>query len=89
MHERDLSRLAQKIKQWGRELGFAAVGIADGELSAAEAACRMAGSAFMARWIIWRRTVKRSRPGELVPGTSASSARWTYFPPRRPTPTRC
>jgi epoxyqueuosine reductase len=37
MHEQDLSRLAQKIKQWGRELGFAAVGIADGDLGAAEA----------------------------------------------------
>ncbi|HEX7971854.1 MAG TPA: hypothetical protein VF501_06505, partial [Thiobacillus sp.] len=42
MHEQalnktELSRLAQQIKQWGRELGVAALGISDGELSAAEA----------------------------------------------------
>src|SRR3989339_1438112 len=36
MHETDLAQLAQQIKQWGRELGFAAVGIADCDLSAAE-----------------------------------------------------
>jgi len=83
MHERDLSRLAQKIKQWGRELGFAAVGIADGELSAAEAGLQ--------EWLdrgfhgemdyMAVHGTKRSRPGELVPGTvRIISARIDYFP---------
>ncbi|MCU0811369.1 MAG: tRNA epoxyqueuosine(34) reductase QueG, partial [Thiobacillaceae bacterium] len=32
----DLDALARQIKSWGRELGFAAVGITDCDLSAAE-----------------------------------------------------
>ena len=85
MHEQDLSRLAEQIKQWGRELGFAAVGIADGDLSAAEAG--------MQKWLaqgfhgemdyMAAHGVKRSRPAELVPGTlRIISARLDYFPPR-------
>jgi len=84
MHEQDLSRLALKIKQWGRELGFAAVGIADGDLSAAEAGLQ--------EWLdqgfhgemdyMAVHGTKRSRPGELVPGTvRIISARIDYFPP--------
>ena len=84
MHEQDLSRLAQKIKQWGRELGFAAVGIADVDLSAAEAGLQ--------EWLdrgfhgemdyMAAHGTKRSRPAELVPGTvRIISARLDYFPP--------
>ena len=32
----DLNQLAQKIKQWGLELGFQQVGITDTDLSASE-----------------------------------------------------
>jgi epoxyqueuosine reductase len=79
-----LSRLAQQIKQWGRELGFAAVGIADGELSAAEAGLQ----AWLDRGFhgemdyMAAHGTKRSRPAELIPGTTRIiSARVDYFPP--------
>ena len=84
MHERDLSRLAQQIKHWGRELGFAAVGIADGELGRAEAGLQ----AWLERGFhgdmdyMAAHGVKRSRPAELVPGSvRIISARLDYFPP--------
>ena len=84
MHETDLARLAQQIKQWGRALGFAEVGIADSELSAAEAGLQA--------WLdhgfhgemdyMAAHGVKRSRPAELLPGTRRIiSARLDYFPP--------
>lgn len=84
MHDQDLSQLAQRIKDWGRELGFAAVGIADGDLSAAEAGLQA--------WLdqgfhgemdyMAAHGSKRSRPAELVPGTvRVISARLDYFPP--------
>ena len=84
MHEQDLSRLAEQIKHWGRELGFAAVGIADGELGAAEAGLQ----AWLDRGFhgemdyMAAHGTKRSRPPELVPGTvRVISARLDYFPP--------
>ncbi|HEX7970943.1 MAG TPA: tRNA epoxyqueuosine(34) reductase QueG [Thiobacillus sp.] len=88
MHEQDsrfdLGRLAAQIKQWGRELGFAAVGIADGDLSAAEAGLQ----AWLDRGFhgemdyMAAHGVKRSRPAELVQGTlRIISARLDYFPP--------
>jgi epoxyqueuosine reductase len=84
MHEQDLSRLATQIKQWGRELGFAAVGIADGDLSIAEAGLQ----AWLDRGFhgemdyMAAHGAKRSRPSELVPGTiRVISARLDYFPP--------
>ncbi len=84
MHETDLAQLAQQIKQWGRELGFAGVGIADGDLSAAETGLQA--------WLdqdfhgemdyMAAHGTKRSRPAELVPGTlRIISARLDYFPP--------
>jgi len=89
MHEHalnkpELSRLAEQIKHWGRELGFAAIGIADGNLSAAEAGLQA--------WLdkgfhgemdyMAAHGTKRSRPAELVPGTvRIISARLDYFPP--------
>jgi epoxyqueuosine reductase len=88
MHEPDspidLSRLAAQIKQWGRELGFAAVGIADGDLESAEAGLQ----AWLAQGFhgemdyMAAHGTKRSRPAELVPGTRrVISARLDYFPP--------
>ena len=84
MHELDSNALAQRIKQWGRELGFAEVGIADCELGAAETG--------LMNWLakgfhgemdyMAAHGTKRSRPAELVPGTlRIISARMDYFPP--------
>ena len=84
MHEQDLSRLAQKIKHWGRELGFAAVGIADGDLGTAEAGLQewLAQGFHGEMDYMASHGTKRSRPAELVPGTvRIISARLDYFPP--------
>jgi epoxyqueuosine reductase len=66
-----MAGLADRIKQWGAELGFQAVGIADAELSAA--------GGRLAEWLglgwhgemdyMARHAGLRERPGELVPGT--------------------
>ncbi len=79
----DWTRLATQIAQWGRELGFAEVGIADTELDEAEAR--------LARWLeagrhgemtyMARHGTARSRPAELVPGTlRVITARMDYLP---------
>lgn len=76
--------LAEKIKQWGRELGFQQVGITDIDLAKHEKA--------MLSWIAsgyhgemeWmaRHGTMRSRPNELLPGTiRVISARLDYLPP--------
>lgn len=79
MHE-----LAEEIKNWGRELGFQQIGIADIDLSQYEQ-----------RFLDWlennfhgemdymaRHGSKRYRPAELVPGTiRVISARMDYLPP--------
>jgi epoxyqueuosine reductase len=67
----DYASLALSIKAWGRELGFQAVGIANTDLAAAES--------HLASWLergwhgemdyMAHHGVRRSRPGELVPGT--------------------
>ena len=67
----DLAGLAQRIKRWGLELGFQAVGIADADLAAAEPR--------LLEWLAkgWhgemeymaRHGALRARPGELHPGT--------------------
>jgi epoxyqueuosine reductase len=67
----DSALLAQRIKAWGAELGFQAVGIADADLSAAEPR--------LLEWLAqgWhgemeymaRHGTLRSRPYELHPGT--------------------
>ncbi len=80
----DLEALARQIKRWGEELGFAAVGIADGDLSAAEPGLQA--------WLdqgfhgemdyMAAHGTKRSRPAELVPGTlRIVSVRLDYLPP--------
>ncbi|MBC3871603.1 tRNA epoxyqueuosine(34) reductase QueG [Undibacterium oligocarboniphilum] len=79
-----LAQLATQIKDWGRELGFAEVRIADIDLSQAEAGLQRwldAGyhgeMAYMAA-----HGTKRSRPAELVPGTvRVISARMNYLSP--------
>jgi len=80
---RDWSALAARIVAWGRELGFAAIGIADTELGAEEArlmswldAGRHGEMDYMAR-----HGAARARPGELVPGTvRVITARMNYWP---------
>ena len=77
----DLAALAQRIKHWGREIGFQAVGIADIDLSAAEPR--------LLEWLrqgfhgdmhyMSRHGVRRARPADLVPGTvSVICARIDY-----------
>ena len=67
----DYAALTGDIKQWGRELGFQAVGIADTDLSAAQGR--------LAEWLglgwhgemdyMARHAHLRSQPADLVPGT--------------------
>jgi epoxyqueuosine reductase len=80
---RDRASLARRIVEWGRELGFAAVGIAATDLAAEEArlaawldAGRHGRMDYMAR-----HGTLRSRPADLVPGTvRAITARLDYWP---------
>ena len=80
---RDLDGLASRIAAWGRELGFSAIGIADTDLAAEEVhllnwlhAGRHGEMDYMAR-----HGVRRTRPGELVPGTlRVITARLDYWP---------
>jgi epoxyqueuosine reductase len=79
----DWALLAATIKAWGRELGFADIGIAHVDLSHAEAGLLEWLSAgyhgemdYMAR-----HGLTRARPAELVPGTvSVITARLDYRP---------
>jgi epoxyqueuosine reductase len=79
----DYAALARQIKQWGRDLGFQQVGIADTDLGQAERR--------FARWLregkqgemgyMARHGFKRSRPTLLVPGTERIiSVRMDYLP---------
>jgi len=79
----NLTTLALAIKAWGRELGFAEVGIADIDLSRHEAGLQAWLDAghhgemdYMAA-----HGMKRARPAELVPGTvRVITARMDYLP---------
>ncbi len=83
----DLAELAQTIKRWGAELGFADVRIADVDLRHAEAglqawldAGRHGEMDYMAS-----HGMKRARPAELVPGTvRVICARMDYLPAATP-----
>jgi epoxyqueuosine reductase len=79
----DYGALAAKVKQWGRALGFQAVGVADTDLAAAEGR--------LAEWLrmgwqgemdyMARHGTLRARPAELVPGTlRVISCRMDYAP---------
>lgn len=81
----DYTALAERIKHWGRELGFAGVGIGGTDLSADEtrllnwlAAGRHGEMDYMAR-----HGTRRSRPEALLPGTlRVISLRMNYWPPQ-------
>jgi epoxyqueuosine reductase len=79
----DWSALATRIGEWGRALGFDAIGVAGVELSEEEAR--------LMRWLdagrhgemdyMARHGARRARPAELVPGTvRVISARLNYWP---------
>jgi len=81
----DLAKLTDDIKRWGRELGFADIGITDTDLSQAEFGHQ--------EWIakgfhgemdyMAKHGTKRTRPAELVPNTiRIISARLDYLPPK-------
>ncbi|RFA30459.1 tRNA epoxyqueuosine(34) reductase QueG [Alkalilimnicola ehrlichii] len=84
---RTLAELAASIKQWGREAGFAEVGITGTDLAQDEA--------YLLRWLerqfhgdmdyMARHGVKRSRPEQLLPGTiRVISVRMDYAPEEEP-----
>ena len=79
----DHAALAARIKRWGKELGFQAVGIADADLSGA--------APRLERWLgmkwhgemdyMARHAALRSRPAQLLPGTRrVISCRMNYLP---------
>jgi epoxyqueuosine reductase len=75
------AELAERIRQWGREIGFQAVGIADIDLATAEPRLiEWLDKGFHAGMDYMRRHGRRrARPGELVPGTvSVICARLDY-----------
>ena len=80
----DYATLAANIREWGRALGFQAVGISDTELGEAET--------HLQEWLargnhgdmdyMAKHGSKRSRPAELLPGTlRVISLRMDYYPP--------
>ena len=81
----DLTQLAVDIKRWGRELGFAEIGIAGTDLSRAE----IHHQAWIKKGFhgdmdyMAKHGVKRTRPADLVPNTvRVISARLDYLPPK-------
>jgi len=82
LSQTELAQLANRIKHWGEELGFQQVGICDTQLEDHEARLlawlenRFHGSmAYMER-----HGTRRSRPGELIPGTvRVISVRMNYL----------
>ena len=84
LNDNDYTSLTADIKRWGRELGFAEIGITDTDLSSAEVEHQA--------WInkgfhgdmdyMAKHGVKRTRPADLVPNTvRVISARLDYLPP--------
>jgi epoxyqueuosine reductase len=81
--EAGLAELALRIKAWGRELGFGAVGVSDADLTDAEEG--------LASWLeagyhgemdyMAKHAMKRARPAELVAGTRrVITVRMAYLP---------
>src|SRR3984893_19573267 len=81
--EAALAELALRIKAWGRELGFGAVGISDADLTEAEEG--------LASWLeagyhgemdyMAKHAMTRARPAELVAGTRrVITVRMAYLP---------
>lgn len=74
--------LSQRIKQWGKELGFADIGITNTDLSSYEASYfNWIGENFHGEMeYMARHGTKRTRPNELEPGTqSIISVRLNYL----------
>ena len=83
MDEQNLPALAEKIKAWGRELGFAAVRIAPAELPGApeSLAAWLAAGCHGEMDYMAAHGSKRAQPQELLPGTRAIIiARMNYWP---------
>jgi epoxyqueuosine reductase len=79
--------LAVRIRQWGRALGFDAIGIAGTALEAAESELQawLAAGYHGEMDYMARHGTKRSRPAALVPGTlSVITARMNYLPQAMP-----
>jgi epoxyqueuosine reductase len=83
MPDLDLNQLTANIKRWGRELGFQQLGITDINLDEAETrlhAWLAKGYHGSMEWLAAHGN-KRSRPGELLPGTvRVISVRMDYLP---------
>ncbi|MGZ5183567.1 MAG: tRNA epoxyqueuosine(34) reductase QueG [Caldimonas sp.] len=86
MHESqvlDGAALLAQLRAWGRELGFSQIGIADVDLSSAEAPLLdwLNNGFHGAMDYMAAHGTKRARPAELVPGTlSVVTARLDYLP---------
>lgn len=81
---RELTALAKQLKQWGRDLGFQHIGIADIDLGAHETRLMnwLANGYHGEMTYMLRHGSKRSRPAELVAGTlRVVSVAMNYFPP--------
>ncbi len=75
--------LTSRIRDWGRELGFASVGISGVDLGEAEVRLMdwLAAGRHGALHYMERHGATRARPAELVPGTaSVISVRMPYWP---------
>ena len=84
----DYAALAERIKRWGTELGFQAVGIADADLSAAEPHLRewLANGWHGDMDYMARHAAHRVQPGSLVAGVQrVISCRMDYVPAAGPT----
>ncbi len=82
----DFDALARDIKQWGRELGFQQVGVAGVDLAQDELRLEawLAQGRHGTMEYMRRHGTRRTRPGELVPGTvRVISARLDYRTPGR------
>ena len=88
---RQLDQLRTELDALARARGFDALGVSDVELGA--------DAAYLEGWVdagrhgemdyMWKHGTRRSRPGELVPGTiRALSARMNYWPSEGPGGTR-
>lgn len=81
--QNDKNTLKEKIRGWGRELGFAAIGVSGIELGAAEAGLMdwLAAGHHGAMDYMATHGAKRARPAELIPGTrSIITCRMDYLP---------
>ena len=83
----DGARLVRQLQDWGRELAFSQIGVADVDLGGAEAGLRAWLDAGFHGSMGYMAThgLKRARPAELVPGTvSVITARMDYLPRTAP-----